>query len=113
MRLVLALGMIWIGIHHFRSPGPFERIVPDYLPNHHALVLVSGIFEVAGGAGLLIPALRQPAAIGLIALFVAVFPANIDMAVHPPAEYAKYAPLLWARLALQPVLIAWAWAVRK
>ncbi|MCY7320937.1 MAG: hypothetical protein LH660_03830, partial [Phormidesmis sp. CAN_BIN36] len=76
-----------------------------------ALVYISGFFEILGGIGLLIPVVSVAAAWGLIALFVAVFPANINMAVNQIAiENVPHQPILyWVRLPLQAVLIAWAW----
>lgn len=108
----LAAGMVTIGAVHFIAPGPFVDIVPDYLPAPLLLVYVSGVFELLGGIGLLVPRSRRFAAWGLVALFIAVFPANIHMAVHqitpagtPPLP--SWAP--WARLPLQLALIAWAY----
>ncbi len=75
----LAIAMIWVGVLHFVRPKPFVRIVPKYLPAPLALVYISGFFEILGGVGLLIPATRVYAAWGLIALYIAVFPANIYM----------------------------------
>ena len=103
------------GVAHFRSPEVFVRIVPNYLPAPLALVYVSGVFEVLGGVGLLIPKLRRWAGWGLVLLYIAVFPANVYMATHgismgdtPVAPW-----LLWARLPLQVVLILWArWVAR-
>lgn len=94
------------GTLHFTHPDSFERIVPEALPAAGALVAISGAAELAGALGLLIPRVRRPAAWGLVALLVAVFPANITMAV----EHERLAPdvpmwLLWARLPLQVVLI--------
>jgi uncharacterized membrane protein len=108
----LALGMIAIGVLHFVQPKPFVRIVPKYLPSPLALVYISGFFEIAGGVGLLVPATRVAAAWGLIALYVAVFPANIYMLTHnislnPRKPIPRWA--LWARLPLQFVLMAWAY----
>jgi uncharacterized membrane protein len=109
-RCLLAVLMTYAGLMHFKNPAPFESIVPAAFPYHHALVLISGVFEILGGAGLLIPVVRRAAAWGLIALFIAVFPANINMAIHTPPHFASIAPwLLWLRLPLQAVLIAWAW----
>ena len=62
--------------------APFVRAMPPYLPWHLGLVYLSGVFEVAGGIGLLVPRVRVAAAWGLIALYVAVFPANVHMALH-------------------------------
>ncbi len=108
----LALGMIAIGVLHFVQPKPFVRIVPKYLPAPLALVYISGFFEIAGGVGLLVPATRVAAAWGLIALYIAVFPANIYMLTHnislnPRKPIPRWA--LWARLPLQFVLMAWAY----
>jgi uncharacterized membrane protein len=108
MRTVLATIMIGIGTLHFLLPGPFVSIVPAWLPAPYALVIVSGFFEILGGVGLLIPRVRRAASYGLVALYVAVFPANVNMVVHP--ELGRGIPewSLWARLPLQVVLIAWA-----
>ena len=105
---LLALGMIAIGVHHFVQPKPYVRIVPSYLPAPKALVYISGFFEIAGGIGLLIPSLRVAAAWGLIALYIAVFPANIYMLTHnvslnPKRPIPRW--VLWARLPLQFVFI--------
>ena len=111
-RLLLAAFMIGVGAQHFVDPVFFVKIVPDYLPWHLGLVYVSGFLEIAGGAGLLVPRLVRPAAWGCIALYIAVFPANINMAVH----HDQFDAPLWAllvRLPMQGVLIAWAyWLTR-
>ena len=93
---------------HFGRPAIFERIVPPALPAPHLLVLLSGVAEVAGGLGLLLPATRRAAGWGLLALLVVVFPANVYMvglasALHLPAW------VLWARLPLQPLLMWLVW----
>ncbi|MEZ4288331.1 MAG: hypothetical protein R3A47_09355 [Polyangiales bacterium] len=113
---VLAIGMIAIGVRHFTHPEPFVRIVPNYLPNALALVYISGFFEIAGGVGVLIPKLRRAATYGLIALYLAVFPANIYMAMNeiqlePGVAIPVWA--MWARLPFQLLFIAWAWWVGK
>lgn len=115
LRVILSVSMIVVGITHFVTPIPFVRIVPPQLPNPLALVYISGFFEVLGGIGLLIPVVSVAAAWGLIALFVAVFPANINMAVNQIAiENVPHQPVLyWVRLPLQAVLIAWAWWYTK
>ncbi len=114
-RYLLAVIMIYVGVAHFRNPEPFAQIVPGWLPAHKALVLVSGFFEVLGGVGLLVPPTRRAAAWGLIALFVAVFPANVNMAVHDVPINGQHFPAwaLWLRLPLQAVLIAWAWGLTR
>ena len=93
---------------HLLLPKLFLAIVPDYLPAHRAVVRISGLAELAGGLGVLIPATRRPAAWGLAALLVAVFPANLWMAQHPERFSSIPAWVLWARLPLQVPLIAWA-----
>jgi len=107
--LLLAALFIAAGALHFLRPEPFDRIVPPGLPlPPRAATLLSGAAELLGGLGLLHPATRPAARLGLLALLVAVFPANILMALH--AE--RFRPLpewaLWARLPLQPLLM---WAV--
>jgi uncharacterized membrane protein len=112
----LAVAMIAVGVLHFVSPDPFVRIVPAYLPEPLLLVQVSGFFEIAGGVGLLIPRTRVAAAWGLFALFIAVFPANLNMAMNhiqpvPDAPVSSFAA--WARLPFQLVLLAWAWRIAR
>jgi uncharacterized membrane protein len=111
-RVLLAVVMVFAGVMHFVAPAGYARIVPRSLPAPRTLVLVSGVFEVLGGVGLLLPATRHLAAWGLIALFIAVFPANVNMAVNRIGFGRKPPPswLLWARLPFQGVLIAWAYA---
>jgi uncharacterized membrane protein len=107
-RFAIALGFVAGGILHFTKTRMYEQICPGYLPNHRALVLISGAAEIAGGLGILIPQTRQAAGWGLLALLLAVFPANINMAVNA-RDYARVAPVwaLWLRLPLQFVLMAW------
>ena len=116
-RWLLGLIMIVVGALHFLRPAGFVKIVPGWLPAPLGLVLVSGGFEVLGGVGLLVPhvAVRRAASRGLIALFVAVFPANVNMALNGIQPDAVHLPTwsLWARLPLQLVLIAWAWWVGR
>lgn len=113
---MLAVLMIGIGADHFVNPEPFVRIVPAFLPAPLLLVYVSGAFEIAGGAGLLFERTRRFAALGLCALYVAVFPANINMAIHeiqlsPGGAMPVW--MMWARLPLQAVFIAWAYAAGR
>ncbi len=105
--------MIGVGIDHFAAPEFFVRIVPDWLPAHLMLVWISGFFEALGGLGLLVPRVQRAASIGLCALYVAVFPANINMVVHPELGHGIATWLLWARLPLQIGIIALVWWVGK
>ncbi|MFV8753242.1 DoxX family protein [Nannocystaceae bacterium ST9] len=115
LRWLLAALMVLAGVMHFVKPEPFLAIMPDYLPWHLALVLISGVFEILGGVGLLIPRTRVAAGWGLIALFVAVFPANVWMATEgiQPEGLELSPTMAWARLPLQLVLIALAWWVSR
>ena len=101
------------GANHFVHTEFYVSIMPPYLPWHTALVYASGVFEVVLGLMLLFRRVERLAAWGMIALIVAVTPANVQMALHPEL-YPDYSPAaLWARLALQGVLIAWAfWYTR-
>lgn len=108
--VLLAIFFIAAGLLHFVKSGMYARIIPAGLPAPLSLVYVSGACEILGGIGALIPQLRRLAGYGLIALLVAVFPANISMALHPAtfSDMASPAALYW-RLPLQLVFIAWVW----
>jgi uncharacterized membrane protein len=109
LRVVLTLFFILAGINHFRQTGFYLRMMPPYVPWHLAMVQVSGVAEILLGLLLLIPAASRTAAWGLIALLIAVFPANLQMALHPET-FPEFSPrALWLRLPLQAVLIAWAY----
>jgi uncharacterized membrane protein len=103
------------GVLHFLRPAMYMKIMPPYVPWHRAMVEVSGAAEILGGIGLLIPRVRRQAALGLVALLIAVFPANIYMATNPIEAGAGSLPpaALWGRLLLQPILIWWVlWATK-
>lgn len=106
----VALGLLFIaaGVNHFLRPALYKSIMPGYLPWHGALVSISGYAEIGLGALVLVPRWQRPAGWGVIALLVAVFPANLHMALH--AERFPRIPrwLLLLRLPLQALLIAWA-----
>lgn len=107
--LLAAVFFIAAGLNHFLKPAFYLKMMPPYIPWHAAMVQISGIAEVLGGIGLLVPATRRAAAWGLAALLIAVFPANIYMATNPvEAGAASLSPtVLYVRLALQPLLIWW------
>lgn len=114
LRILLALLMLFAGVYHFRKPQTFASIVPAYLPYPLALVYISGVFEILGGIGLLVPLTSRWAAWGLVALFIAVFPANVNMAIHNiPINGESYPIGSWVRLPLQGLLILWAWWYTK
>ena len=102
------------GANHFLNPGFYIRMMPAYLPWHAELVAISGVAEIVLGALLLVPQFQVLAAWGLIALLIAVFPANLNMALHA-AEFSTVSPTaLWLRLPIQGLLIAWAyWYTRR
>lgn len=97
------------GTLHMVIPKVYRRIMPPYVPAPMVMVYASGVAEIAGGAGLLAKRSRRPAGWWLIATLVAVFPANLHMALHP--EDYQQVPggtrALWARLPVQGVFIAW------
>jgi uncharacterized membrane protein len=111
LRWLLTVFMVVAGANHFIAPAPYIAMMPNALPAHAALVYISGIAEMLGGLGLVPRATRRLAGWGLIALFVAIFPANINMAVHdlPLGGHPVPTWALWARLPLQIVLMAWAY----
>ncbi len=110
-RLLLGAFFVGAGLLHFAKPEPYESILPDALPAHRELVYLSGVAEILGGAGVLSDRTTWWAGWWLIATMVAVFPANVNMAVE--AERFRSVPeaLLWARLPLQAVLVHWIWRV--
>ena len=118
-RVLIAALFVVAGVNHFVSPRPYLAIVPPLLPWPLALVYISGAAEVAGAIGILWQRTRRLAALGLIVLLIAVFPANIYAAMHGMQISGSVVPPwgLWARLPLQPLLIAWVyfacWKERK
>jgi uncharacterized membrane protein len=113
-RSASALGLFFVaaGVNHFVAPRAYRKIVPPGFGDPGLLVAVSGVAEIAGGLAALVPATRRASGWGLMALLVAVFPANIHMARHPEAVPGLRVPrvLLWLRLPLQPLMVWWAWA---
>jgi uncharacterized membrane protein len=111
--LALAVFFVGAGVNHFANPDFYVRIMPPYLPAHLELVYLSGVLEVLGGLAVLVPGIRGLAGWGLIFLLVAVYPANVHMALHPELFPSMSTFALYARLPLQLVFIAWAyWATR-
>jgi uncharacterized membrane protein len=110
----LLLGM---GTLHFAVPGAFDRIVPRLLGPPRPWTLLSGAAELAAGALVAVPRTRRAGAWTAAAVFVAVFPANIQMALDGGVAGASWpansALASWLRLPLQPVLVWWAWKVSK
>lgn len=108
--LVVLFGVA--GALHFVVPQFYERIMPRWLPAHRALVLASGAAELLGALGLVWPATRALAGWWLLAVLVAVFPANVQMLqdAHARGSGALVLAAFWARLPLQALLMWWVWA---
>lgn len=102
---ILAVFIVLAGANHFVSPSFYLELMPPYLPWHLGLIYVSGLAEIALGIAVLIPRTRRMAGWGLIALLIAVFPANIHAALYGFRSVPSW--ILWARLPLQFVVIAW------
>ncbi|MCW5314408.1 DoxX family membrane protein [Nostoc sp. KVJ3] len=115
LRVILGISIIVVGVTHFVIAEPYVKIMPPQLPYPLGLVYLSGFYEILGGIGLLVPPVSQAAAWGLIALFIAVYPANINMAVnHIQLEHIPNSPWVHIiRLPFQAVLIVWAWWYTK
>lgn len=110
LQLLVAVFLL-AGVSHFLVPSAFENIVPSWVPSPRLMVYLSGVAELAGAVGLMIPALRRSAGIGLIVLLVCVFPANINMLqmAREASASSAYQLILWMRLPLQPLLIWLVW----
>jgi len=107
-KYLLAIFMIVAGTMHFVNPAFFLKIVPPYLPFHKELVLVSGVCEILLGVLLLIPKCSHLAAWGIIALLIAVFPANVYL--YQNQDILPASPIIHLmRLPLQGVFILWAY----
>ena len=108
-RIALAVFFVVAGINHFVHAGFYIAIVPPGLPAPAALVSLTGVLEILGGVGVLVPRVRRAAGWGLILLLLAVYPANLYMAIHPD-HFPRYpAVALYARLPFQLLFIAWTW----
>lgn len=110
---LIVLGVVFVvaGANHFRNPEFYVRMMPAYLPAHLELVYLSGVFEMLGGVGVLIPRTRRAAGWGLVLLLVAIFPANLHMAMNPELFPGISPSALWLRLPFQVLFIAWVyWA---
>ena len=114
-RIVLAALFVFAGTLHFIIPDQYAAVMPPALPMQRALVFISGVAEIAGGIGLLVPRTRRAAGIGLILLLIAVWPANLQMLLNARAAGASpwVQMLFLLRLPLQLVLIYWVWRASR
>ncbi len=117
-RRVLAAFFTFTGAMHFRAPRAYEAMMPPYIPRHKEAVAVSGVAEIVGGVAVLHPATRRFGRWWLLALLLAVFPANLHMAMNPEQvggfltkKFPRWA--LWARLPLQPLAMLWVWRATR
>ena len=114
----LAAFFAFAGAMHFAIPRSYEAIMPPSLPYHREAVIVSGLAEIVGGAAVIPRRTRRFARWWLLALLVAVFPANVHMAVNPEQvegldldQVPRWA--LWARLPLQALAMIWVWRATR
>jgi len=118
-RTGLGVFFVLAGLNHFAQPRYYEAIVPPSLAERRKEInVISGAAEIAGGLAVLHPATRRLGRWWLLALLVAVFPANVHMAVNPeqvPGLDLKKVPrwALWARLPLQPLAMLWVWRATR
>jgi uncharacterized membrane protein len=112
-RLPVSALFLVAGTMHFVAPDANGRTIPGVLPEPRALVYASGVAELAGGAAVLHPRIAPRAGWLLVATLVGVFPANVEMALHPWRWPEVPPAALWARLPFQAALVAWVrWATR-
>ena len=112
--LLWVMGVFYVlaGVMHFVRPEFYRPMMPPYLPWHDFLIYLSGLAETGLGIAILIPSIRPLAAWGIILLLIAIFPANLHIALHnvPVFGATEGAGIgNWIRLPFQLVLIAWAW----
>jgi uncharacterized membrane protein len=113
-RNLLAAFFLGAGVNHFAMPRAYERMVPPRLQGDAAQVVqLSGLAEILGGLGVLVPRTRRAGGLWLIAVLAAVFPANLYMARTP--ERFRRIPrwALYGRLPLQPLMMWWAWRATR
>ena len=114
-RIAFGTFFVGAGVLHLAAPEIYLGIMPPALPHPRVLIHVSGVAEILGGIGLMVPATRRAAGIGLILLLAAVFPANVQMLVNwrgrGVSGWAE--AMLWLRLPLQLLLIWWAWRLSR
>lgn len=108
---LVALGLLFVaaGVNHLLNPDFYVGIMPPWLPAHREFVAISGVFEILGGLAVFVGRIREWAGWGLVALLVAVFPANLHMALNAEEFPSLPEAALWGRLPVQAVLIGWAW----
>lgn len=112
LRYALSIFMVFAGLMHFINPDFYLQMMPPWLPAHGFLVALSGIIEIALGLVILRDRWVYLGSIGVILLLLAVYPANIFMAMNAQLFPDMPAWMLWARLPFQFLFLAWAWSIR-
>jgi uncharacterized membrane protein len=111
-RLAMAVAMVFSGVSHFADTAAFVQLLPEFVPGRTALILATGVLEILLGVGLLLPRWRREVALALVAYLVAVFPANVYVAVADVPLEGLGGGNPWLRLPFQAIYIAWLlWAV--
>jgi uncharacterized membrane protein len=111
-RLAMAAAMVFSGVSHFADTAAFVQLLPEFVPGRTPLILATGVLEILLGAGLLAPRWRREVALTLVAYLVAVFPANVYVAVADISLDGLGGGNPWLRLPFQAIYIAWVfWAV--
>ncbi len=108
----MVLGYLIAGVNHFIHPQGYISIIPSYLPAPVMLNYLAGFFEVLFALMLIRPQTRKVASYGIILMLIAFLPVHITMLVHSPLKVGSLLvtpAIAWVRLALQPVLMLWAW----
>lgn len=116
LRWVIGVLFVFAGVLHFVKPHSYAAIMPGWIPLHDEAVAVSGVAEIAGGAALFSDRTARFGGWWLIALLIAVFPANVHMALNPDqVKGIEDVPhwLLWLRLPLQPLAIWLVWLATR
>jgi len=111
----LAILFLFAGANHFIKPEFYKQLMPNYLPLHYEIIFISGVFEMLLGFGLFFEKTRKMSAWGIVALLIAVYPANIYMWMNNIQIDGKATPALfhYIRLPMQFVLVYWAYSFTK
>jgi uncharacterized membrane protein len=111
--LIQSLFYVAAGINHFWHPAFYRHVMPDHYAHPEGLVKLSGLAEILGGLGLLLPATRRASAAGIVLMLVVFLDVHQYMLRHPERFPEVPVWALWARVPLQFVLIAWAWSFTR